>query len=134
MAELVHVLSIEAPIERVFKVLHSQGNLWWTEDMTGDPEEGGTLDFRWPTDQGYRHRMKVDKLIPNHRLEWFCLDHDPEPEWSGTKLIFDTWEENNKTRLRLTHIWREETDYMAGCNYFWAFTLCNIKKVSEEAA
>ena len=79
MAEIKHLLHINAPASEVFKAITEETGLknWWTDDTVAKPEVGAVIEFNFG--ERYHDEMKVTKLIPDQRVEWLCLVG--EPEW-----------------------------------------------------
>ena len=130
MAEIKHLLHINAPASEVFKAITEETGLknWWTDDTVAKPEVGAVIEFNFG--ERYHDEMKVTKLIPDQRVEWLCLVG--EPEWIDTTFVFDLEWTGEQTILRFTHgNWREPTDFFASCNYHWGYYLRSLKLLLE---
>lgn len=73
MKTIFHKLTINAPVEKVYKALTIQEGLagWWTPEAKAQPEVGSILRFSFgPT---YFKEMKVEELKPQRKVKWFCI-------------------------------------------------------------
>jgi uncharacterized protein YndB with AHSA1/START domain len=129
MTDIYHLVDFEVPAEVLFEQLATIDGLatWWTEDTSGDPSEGGLIDFRWG--DRYHHRMLVSELVSNRRVVWECQPGDAEEPWIGTRVIFDLDEHDGgqRTTLRFTHDQLEYDDGFARCNTIWSRLLGGLK-------
>jgi uncharacterized protein YndB with AHSA1/START domain len=101
---------------------------WWTADTVATPTVGSIAGFRFG--ERYHNTMRIEVLEPEKRVEWTCLDGDPE--WVDTTLVFDLEGHDGSTVLRFTHgSWREMTDFFATCNYHWGFYMRSLKAYCE---
>ena len=130
MADIRHLVTIDAPVGAVYLALTRQEGLagWWTTDTVAKPEIGSTAEFRF----GERHHniMRVDGLDLDSRVSWTCLVGDTE--WVGTTLEFRLEHRDGATIVRFCHgNWREKTDFFASCNYHWGFYMRSLKLFCE---
>ena len=130
MPEIKHLVMIDAPVPVVYLALTEPDGLsgWWTTDTVAKPIVGSIAGFRFG--DRYHNTMRVENLEPDSRVEWTCLDGDPE--WVGTTFVFDLESREGSTVLRFTHgNWREATDFFAACNYNWGFYMRSLKSYCE---
>ncbi len=130
MASIRHYLIIDAPPEKVYTAITEQLGLaaWWTEETVAAPEVGAILEFKFG--DRYHNEMKVLKLVPNRKVSWICLAGDEE--WVDTHFTFTLEEKDGRTVLRFSHEnWRDETDFLASCNYQWGYYLRSLKQYCE---
>lgn len=88
MVDIRHRVGIAAPPARVYEALATTQGLsgWWTRDVDGDPNPGGTLRFRFGApDSGAD--MEVVDLTPTDHVGWRCVK-GPD-EWVGTYVTFE---------------------------------------------
>lgn len=82
---------------------------WWT----GEPGVEGKADkigdeFIYRYTGFHYSKQKVTELIPDKKIVWSVTDSKldftkDKNEWTGSSIIFDIFEENNKTAVRFTH-------------------------------
>lgn len=130
MADILHLLNIKTNSEKVFDAITTREGLsnWWTTATEARPELGSIVTFRFRP--SYYNEMKIVNLEKNEKVEWECIKGDPQ--WIGTKLIFNIESQNNATILRFFHTgWKEATDFFAACNYHWGLYLKSLKTYLE---
>jgi uncharacterized protein YndB with AHSA1/START domain len=130
MAEIKHLIHINAPAAKVYKAITEEDGLknWWTHQTVATPKEGAVIEFRFG--DRYHDKMKIVKLQSDKKVEWLCLHG--ESEWIDTTFFFDLESKDDLTILRFTHgNWRESTDFFASCNYHWGYYLRSLKLLLE---
>ena len=82
---------------------------WWTSSCHVGKEVGSISTFRFGS--AY-NRMRVDKLVPDEKVSWHCVDQHYESSgsssksnaWVGTSIEFRLiYIENGGTELRFDH-------------------------------
>jgi len=86
---------------------------WWSglysEEIEGSTEElNDEFTFRAGGGAHYS-KQKLTEFIPNEKVVWQVTDSKlnsfkNKSEWTGTKIIFEITEINNKTQVRFSHI------------------------------
>jgi uncharacterized protein YndB with AHSA1/START domain len=131
MAEIRHLIPIEAPPSKVYAALATQAGLsaWWTADSVAEDKVGGKAEFGFEA-KAVTFRMSIETLDPPRRVVWKC--HGDNPEWNGTTL---TWRIEPKDGGSLLHFtqsgWREMTDNVAMCNSTWGELMYRLKGYAE---
>jgi uncharacterized protein YndB with AHSA1/START domain len=131
MAEIRHLISIDAPPRDVYAALATQAGLrsWWTADSTTDEKTGGKAEFGFDR-RGAVFRMTIESLDPGHEVVWKC--HGDNPEWVGTILTWSIQSEGGGSLLRFTQSgWRDMTDMVATCNSTWGELMYRLKAYVE---
>ena len=103
----VTLLVDQTPAE-VFNAINNVSG-WWT----GEPGvEGSTNkigdEFTYRYKDIHYSKQKVTELVPGKEIVWLVTDSqlnfvEDKSEWTGTKIIFEISEKDNKTQLRFTH-------------------------------
>lgn len=130
MAEIRHLLEINAPSSVVYRALTEQAGLqaWWTPETIATPKVGSVAEFKFGS--RYHNKMRVTRLQRDVAVEWECLDGDDE--WIGTRFSFRLEERDGCTIVRFTHgNWRDSTDFLASCNYHWGYYMRSLKLFCE---
>lgn len=85
---LAEQLVVAAPLSDVLAALTTLDGLagWWTLDVTGSPEQGGELTFRF---SGPATVMRVEHVDPSGLVVWTCTASENVPDWAGTSVWFD---------------------------------------------
>ncbi|WP_244928767.1 SRPBCC domain-containing protein [Nocardioides sp. W7] len=130
MVDILHRIGVEkaSPAE-VYEALTTVDGLaaWWTDQTTGDPEVGGTLEFRF-VPGGFD--MEVIELEPAKRVRWQVADGPPE--WVGTHVTFDLSQVDGYTIVLFAHEgWAEPGEFMHHCSTKWASYLLSLKALVE---
>jgi uncharacterized protein YndB with AHSA1/START domain len=130
MSEIRHLITIEAPPQKVYAALATQAGLrsWWTADTIADEKAGGKAEFGFDR-RGMTFRMTIVTLDPDRKVVWHC--HGDNPEWAGTILTWTIEPVDAGSRLRFTQAWKSMTDTVALCNSTWGELMYRIKGAVE---
>jgi uncharacterized protein YndB with AHSA1/START domain len=131
MADIWHLIEIEAPPDRVYAAVATQAGLrsWWTADTTSDDKAGGKAEFGFDR-RGMTFRMTIETLDPGRKVVWKC--HGDNPEWVGTTPTWTVTPEGTGSLLRFTQSgWKAMTDMVATCNSTWGELMYRLKDYVE---
>ena len=98
---------VEQTTNEVFNAINNVAG-WWQGEIEGSTKElNDEFDYRMM--EFHFSKQKVVEIIPNKKVIWLVTDSNlnsfkHKSEWTGTKIIFEISEINNKTQLRFTHI------------------------------
>jgi len=81
---------------------------WWSEEIEGSTDKLNEV-FNYHYEDVHRCKIKVTELIAGKKVVWQVLENyfkftKDTTEWTGTKIIFEIDEEDNKTKIRMTHL------------------------------
>jgi uncharacterized protein YndB with AHSA1/START domain len=133
MADIKHYVTIKSPAEKVYRDITEQEGLagWWTRELKAKPEVGFIDEFHFGQKDYENIKMKVTRLDTNKRVDWVCLDGDPQ--WIGTNVSFELEEKDGNTGLLFTHgNWKEATLFFASCSYNWGFYMNSLRELCNK--
>lgn len=135
MANIVHRVGIKSTAKQVYNAISTIKGLsnWWTEEVKGEEQVGGRIEFRFLTDMGDikgKMVMQVKELNPEKYVRWQCVE-GPE-EWIGTAVTFDLSQQDDMVIIIFGHRnWKEEVEFMAHCSMKWATFLLSLRQYVE---
>jgi|SRR6218665_162911 len=135
MVNIKHRVGIKSSPQKVYEALSTINGIskWWTKDTTGESEIGKTVVVRFHTPDGKEvgsMNFEVQDLKPEVKVKW-KFTFGP-PEWIGTEVIFDLYQEENYTILLFSHNnWAEEVEFKSHCSMKWAVFMLSLKQLLE---
>ncbi len=135
MVDILHRIGIKSPVVRIYNAITTLEGLaaWWTEDVKGNPQVGGRIEFSFLTKSGDllgRMVMEVLVLDDNKFVRWSCVE-GPE-EWVGTDITFQLSEQDGQTIVLFGHRnWREAVEATYHCSMKWATFLLSLREYVE---
>jgi uncharacterized protein YndB with AHSA1/START domain len=121
MPDILHRVGINVPAGRVFEALSTVEGLrhWWTTETTGNPKQGGKIDFGFCA-------MNVLESRPDELVHWKCM-RGPE-DWIGTEVSFQLIQKDHQTFVLFKHAhWEEPVEFMHHCSTKWATFLLSLR-------
>jgi uncharacterized protein YndB with AHSA1/START domain len=99
-------ITFDQSMAKVFDAINNVRS-WWHGEVEGSTNKLGD-EFSYHMKHFHFSQQKVVELIPNQKIVWLVTDSNlsftqKKNEWTGTKIIFEIWEADNKTQLRFTH-------------------------------
>jgi hypothetical protein len=101
---------------------------WWQGEIKGSTDKLNE-EFTYQMEEIHFSKQKVVELIPDKKVVWLVteskLNFTKKSEWTGTKIIFEISEIDNKpgsyrTQLRFTHLGLvPEIECYGGCSNAW---------------
>lgn len=130
MPDIVHVIEIDAPLDRVYEALTTSEGIrhWWTRDAHLDAREGGMGEFAFHQRQTVT-RVRVEALEPPSRVVWATVDSSAPGGWDGTTISFDLGAEGQGTVLAFMHRgFREANEGYERVTKGWDHDLCSLQR------
>jgi uncharacterized protein YndB with AHSA1/START domain len=135
MVDIIHRIGIKAPVAQVYNSITSLECLaqWWTEEVLGDGQVGGKIEFRFRSKAGEllgKMVMEVQELNDQKDVRWLCIEGPAE--WVGTNITFQLSVQDNQTIVLFGHRnWREAVESTAHCSMKWATFLLSLREFVE---
>jgi hypothetical protein len=99
---------------------------WWSGEIEGDTDRlGGEFTYRY--EDIHRSTQKITELVPGNRVVWHVTDAylsfiKDTDEWTGTDIVFDIAEKDDRTEVRFTHVGLvPEVECYDRCTPAWSF-------------
>lgn len=99
-------LVVDQTAEQVFNAINNPQD-WWSGEFTGNTKKLND-EFTYQYKEFHFSKQQVVEWVPNKKVVWLVTDStlnfiEDKNEWTGTKMIFEITEQDNKTLLRFTH-------------------------------
>jgi hypothetical protein len=102
----------DKPPQEVFRTVLNVREWWsgyYSEKFNGNSEKLND-EFSFSAGEGAHYsKQKLVEVIPNKKIVWLVTESDltfleKTDEWTGTKIIFEISEKDDKTQLTFTHV------------------------------
>jgi hypothetical protein len=97
---------------------------WWQGEIEGSTDKLND-EFIYRMKDIHYSKQKLVEVIPHKKIAWLVTDSrlnftKDKSEWTGTQIIFEIAEINNKTQLRFTHVGLiPKTECYGDCSNAW---------------
>jgi hypothetical protein len=114
---------VDNSAKEVFNVINNVRG-WWQGEIEGSTHKLND-EFTYRMEDIHFSKQKIVEVIPNEKVVWLVTDSKlnftkNKSEWTGTKIIFEISEINNKTQIRFTHQGLvPEFECYGGCSGAW---------------
>jgi uncharacterized protein YndB with AHSA1/START domain len=135
MPDIIHRIGIKSAAAQVYQAVSTIEGLanWWTEEVEGDEQVGGKIEFTFRSETGEikgKMVMEVEELNPPKNVQWRCITGPPE--WVGTEISFQLSQQDDQTIIIFGHRnWQEAVEFMAHCSMKWAVFLLSLREYVE---
>lgn len=133
MPDIMHIVEIEAPPERVFEALTRVEDIrqWWTREADLDPRVDGSGELRFYDGRDVT-QFQIKALERPLRLVWAITASNAPGGWGKTTITFGLERKGACTTLRFAHRgFAAESDGFALVSTGWAYYLVSLKKHVE---
>ncbi len=105
-ADFSTIILVNQTPEEVYNAINNVA-AWWQGEIKGSTNKLND-EFEYRMQDIHFSKQKVIDLVPNETIAWVITDSSlnfvsDKTEWTGTKIIFEISEINNKTQVRFTH-------------------------------
>jgi Activator of Hsp90 ATPase homolog 1-like protein len=97
---------------------------WWQGEIEGNTDKLNE-EFTYRMKDVHFSKQKIVELTPDKKIVWLITDSNlsftkDKSEWTGTKIVFEIGEINNKTQVRFTHVGLVPAfECYGGCSGAW---------------
>lgn len=132
MADILHLLQIHAPREKVYEAIATVEGVrnWLSRDADFDSKMGSSGEIRFAEGQRIL-KIEIAELKPVSRVTWSVLSA-AMPNWADTAIEFESSTEGDGSMLHFTHRgFKEADDLYAMSATIWASFLISLKQYLE---
>ena len=113
---------VDNSVEEAFNAINNVRG-WWQGEIVGNTNKLDD-DFSYLMKDVHFSKQKIVEFTPNEKVVWLVTDSKlrftNQSEWTGTKIVFEITEINNKTQVRFTHFGLVPTfECYGGCSWGW---------------
>lgn len=99
-------ITVDKSAAEVFEAINNV-HAWWHGEIDGNANKIDD-EFHYRFADVHYSKQKVVEIIPNKKIVWLVTDSNiaftkSKNEWTGTKIVFDISESDNKTQILFTH-------------------------------
>lgn len=100
-------LLVDQTPKEVFTAINNVDK-WWQGEIKGSTKKLND-EFTYQMETFHFSKQKLIELIPYEKVVWLVTESNlsftkDKSEWTGTKIVFEISEVNDKTQVRFTHI------------------------------
>ena len=105
-SDFTTTISVDQTPQEAFNAINNVRD-WWPGEIEGNTTK---LDdeFSYRYKKMHYSNQKLVEVIPGKKVIWLVTESslnfvENKSEWTGTKIIFEIFEKDNKTQVRFTH-------------------------------
>lgn len=96
----------QTPAEAFTAINNVRG--WWSQAIEGDTNKLGAV-FYYHYQDIHRCTFKITEFVPGQKVVWHVLQNyfnfvQDKTEWTGTDVVFELTQKEDKTEVRFTHV------------------------------
>ena len=122
-ANFTTTILVDATPTQVFNAINHPQQ-WWSGEFTGSAEKLND-EFTYRYKDMHYSNQQVAEMTSNKKVVWLVTDSrlnfiEDKSEWTGTKIVFEIAEKDNKTQVRFTHEGiTPEVECFSACSPAW---------------
>ena len=99
-------ITVDQSTQEVFDAINNIRD-WWHGEIEGNTDTLNA-EFSYRFADVHYSKQKITELVPGKRVVWLVTDSqlnfvEHKSEWTGTEIIFEIAQVNNKMQVRFTH-------------------------------
>ena len=105
-SDFTTTISVDQTPQEAFEAINNVRD-WWPGEIEGNTTKlNGEFSYRYK--KMHYSNQKLVEVIPGKKVIWLVTESslnfvENKSEWTGTKIIFEIFENDNKTQVRFTH-------------------------------
>jgi len=110
--------------KQVFNAINNPQN-WWSGDIEGNTSKLND-QFTYRYKELHFSKQRIVEMIPDRKVVWLVTESiinyaEDKREWTGTKIIFEILQQDNKTQLSFTHLGLDpQIECFDSCSNSWS--------------
>jgi len=105
-SDFTTTISVDQTPQEAFEAINNVRD-WWPGEIEGNTTKLND-EFSYRYKKMHYSNQKLVEVIPGKKVIWLVTESslnfvENKSEWTGTKIIFEIFENDNKTQVRFTH-------------------------------
>lgn len=106
-SDFTTTISVDQTPKEAFRAITNVRG-WWSEEIEGTTDKLHG-EFNYHYQDLHRAEIKIIEFIPEKKVVWLVKENyfkftKDKSEWTGTKIIFEISQKDNKTQIHFTHL------------------------------
>lgn len=106
-SDFTTAISVDQTPKEAFRAITNVRG-WWSEEIEGSTDKLND-EFNYHYQDLHRAEIKIIEFIPEKKVVWLVKENyfkftKEKSEWTGTKIIFEISQKDNKTQIHFTHL------------------------------
>jgi hypothetical protein len=117
-------LIVDQTPKQVFDAIRDP-QVWWPGEIKGSSAKLND-EFTYQYEDLHLSKQRVIEMVPDQKMVWLVTESainyaEDKKEWTGTKIVFEISQKDNKTQLRFTHLGLDPTiECFESCSLSWS--------------